>query len=73
MSKRNIPAMTWKDGKLIPTTIEEIRKRMKPLSKEAQKARKPIPPEYLVDALQDSIHKEVGRSRVPKVAKRKSE
>lgn len=63
--------MTWEKGKLIPTTIEEIRKRMKPLSKEAQEARKPIPPEYLVDALQDPIHKQVGRSRVPKVAKRK--
>lgn len=72
MNKKNIPAMTWKDGVVVETTIEEIRKRMKPLSKEAQEARRPIPPEYLVDALQDPIHKEVGRSRVPKVAKRKS-
>lgn len=72
MNKRNIPAMTWRDGKVIPTTIEEIRKRMKPLSKEAQEARKPIPPEYLVDALQDPIHKEVGRSRAAWATKRKS-
>lgn len=49
--------------------LEEIRQRMKSLAKEAQEARRPIPPEYLVDALQDPIHKEIGRSRVPKVVK----
>lgn len=53
--------------------IKEIRKRkrMKPLSKEVQEARKPLPPEYLVDALQDPIHRDVGKYRVPKVVKRK--
>lgn len=52
--------------------LEELRKRIKPLSKEAQETRKPLPPEYLVDALQDPIHKNIGRSRPAKVAKRKT-
>ena len=34
-----------------------------PLSKDASDLRKPISPENLVDALQEPIHKEVGRSR----------
>lgn len=50
------------------SNLEEIRKRM---TKEALEARRPVPPEYLVDALQDPIHKEVGKFRVPKIAKRK--
>ena len=56
---------------IMKAKLAEIRKTMKPLSKEALESRKPIPPEYLVDALQDPIHKEVGRSRPAKVAKRK--
>lgn len=63
--------MTWENGKVVRTTIEEIRKKMKPLSHESQEARRPISPEYLVDALQDPIHKEVGKSRPAKLAKRK--
>ena len=51
--------MTGKDGVIISTTIEEIRKRMKPLSKEAQEARKPIPPEYLVDAYKTQFIKKL--------------
>jgi hypothetical protein len=34
-----------------------------PLSKEAQIARMPLPPDILVDARQDTVHWEVGRVR----------
>ena len=37
--------------------------QVKPLSKDAIMSRMPIPPEYLVDARQDTIHREVGRAR----------
>lgn len=37
--------------------------QVKPLSKDAMMSRMPIPPEYLVDARQDTIHREVGRGR----------
>lgn len=45
------------------------RPKLKPLSQEAQEARRPPKPEDLVDALQDPIHREVGRSRAAKAVK----
>ena len=39
------------------------------LSKDAQNARKPLPPDVLADALQDAVHKGVGRTRPAKTAK----
>lgn len=36
---------------------------MIPLSKKARDARKPIPPEYLIEALNDLVHIEAGSSR----------
>lgn len=38
------------------------------LSEEAKQARKPLSPEYLVDALQDSCHENIGTSRPVKAA-----
>lgn len=43
--------------------------KLQPLSKEAQDARRPPKPENLVDALQDTIHRDVGRSRIGRVIK----
>lgn len=40
-----------------------------PLSEEATRARKPLPPEVLAGALEDSVHKEIGKVRIPRVAK----
>jgi DNA-binding transcriptional regulator YiaG len=42
------------------------RPQLKPLSKEDSELRKPLPPEVLIDALQDSIHHDVGHSRPAK-------
>lgn len=39
------------------------RPKLNPLSEDAVKSRTPISPENLVDALQEPIHREVGRSR----------
>ena len=36
---------------------------LQPLSQAALDARKPLPPEQLIDALQDPIHRDVGRGR----------
>lgn len=43
--------------------------QLEPLSKDAYRSRMPPNPADLVDALQDTIHREVGRSRLAKVAK----
>jgi len=40
-----------------------------PLSREAQEARRPLPPAQLVDLLQDSIHKDIGRGRAARTVK----
>lgn len=44
--------------------------KLQPLSEDAQKARRPLPPDQLVEALNDPIHKEVGRSRAARVIKK---
>ena len=49
--------------------LDRIRAKMRPLSKEAQEARRPQKPEDLVDALQDPIHRDVGRSRAVRVVR----
>ena len=45
----------------LPSVPETIRPHPEPLSKEAQEARKPLPPEMLVGALQDRVHKTSGK------------
>lgn len=42
-----------------------------PLSREALEARKPLPPAELVDALQDRVHRDVGRGRAARTARSK--
>jgi len=42
------------------------RPQLTPLSEEESELRRPLPPEILIDALQDSIHSDVGRSRPAK-------
>ncbi|MCE2672123.1 MAG: helix-turn-helix transcriptional regulator [Microcystis sp. 53598_E5] len=42
------------------------RPKLTPLSEEESELRRPLPPEILIDALQDSIHSDVGRSRPAK-------
>jgi transcriptional regulator with XRE-family HTH domain len=42
------------------------RPQLTPLSEEESELRRPLPPEILIDALQDSIHHDVGRSRPAK-------
>lgn len=44
-----------------PPSDAGARKRPAPLSPEAQRARQPPPPEELVGALQDRVHKETGQ------------
>lgn len=44
------------------------RPQLTPLSKEESKLRRPLSPEILMDALQDSIHQDIGRSKVVKIA-----
>ena len=41
----------------------------KPLSKEEQEARKPLPPEVLANALTDRVHRDVGHGRAAKVVR----
>ncbi len=41
-----------------------------PLSQKEQEARKPPPPDELVDALQNRVHKDIGRGRAAKIKKR---
>jgi len=43
----------------------------KPLSREAREARKPQPPEDLVDARQDRVHKDVGGGRAARTVRSK--
>ena len=57
-------------------TLDEIRALaakhgmvLRPLSKTAQDVRKPLPPAILADILQDTVHKEVGRTRLAKTAR----
>jgi hypothetical protein len=42
------------------------RPQLTPLSEEESQLGRPLPPEILIDALQDSIHHDVGRSRPAK-------
>jgi len=42
------------------------RPQLTPLSEEESKLRRPLPPEILIDALTDSIHHNIGRSRPAK-------
>ena len=42
-----------------------------PLSREPLEARKPLPPEELVSALQDRVHRDVGRGRAARTARSK--
>ncbi len=42
------------------------RPQLRPLSEEESELRRPLSPEILIDALQDSIHHDVGRSRPAK-------
>ena len=41
----------------------------KPLSREARKARKPQAPQELVEALQDRVHKDIGRGRAARTVR----
>lgn len=43
----------------------------KPLSREAQDARKPLPPAILANALEDTVHRDIGRGRAAKSVKSK--
>jgi hypothetical protein len=47
----------------IAPPIEEMKVVPRPLSHESRMARKSLPPEILVGAIQDYAHKEVGRVR----------
>jgi len=40
-----------------------------PLSREELEARRPLPPEELVGALQDRVHRDVGRGRAARTAR----
>jgi len=42
---------------------------LKPLSRDAWEACKPQPPEELVDALQDRVHKDIGRGRAARTVR----
>jgi len=44
-------------------------KLTKKMSKEEWEMRKPLPPEILISALQDPIHKNIGRSKFVKALK----
>lgn len=52
-----------------PECWSVIRYALLPLSKEEQERRKPLPPEMLVGALQDKIHKDVGKFIASKIIK----
>ncbi|MCK5690276.1 hypothetical protein KAI87_13450 [Myxococcota bacterium] len=45
--------------------------KLSPLSDEAQKAHKPLPPEMLVDAMTDPIHRDIGRGRAARTPKKR--
>lgn len=79
---RNLLLMPIKDGKspfdfLIAGKYQEVKNilgsgnvpqkpKLNPLSEEALKLRRPLSPEILIDALQEPIHRGVGRSRPAK-------
>lgn len=42
---------------------------MTPLSQEAREARKPLPPEQLIDALQDRVHRDPGLGRAARTVR----
>lgn len=44
---------------------------MKPLSLEEQKRRRPLPVEILIDARDDTVHKEIGVGRAARISKRR--
>lgn len=46
------------------TELKRIRSELKPLSKEEQEMRRPLPPEVLAGALQDTAHIEIGITRL---------
>lgn len=50
-------------GSVLIVSRKQSPPKRRPLSSEAQEARKPRPPEELVGALQDSVHKNVGKAR----------
>lgn len=43
--------------------LQLLKQKLIPLLEEAQLARRPLPPESLIGALQDPIHREVEKSR----------
>lgn len=45
--------------------------KLRPLSKAARDARRPLPPEELIDAHQDRIHRDVGRGRAVRLPERR--
>jgi transcriptional regulator with XRE-family HTH domain len=53
-------------------TLKQCPSLLKPLSEEAEKARRPPSPESLLGALHEPIHTDVGRSRVARTARRRS-
>jgi hypothetical protein len=56
-----------------PAWVDEERRAKRrprtPLSPAAQEARRPPPPETLVDARQDRVHRDVGKSRPARATK----
>jgi transcriptional regulator with XRE-family HTH domain len=53
-------------------TLKQCPSLLRPLSEEAEKARRPPSPESLLGALHEPIHTDVGRSRVARTARRRS-
>ncbi len=43
--------------------------KLTPLSRKAREARKPLPPEQLVDALQDRVHRDPGQGRAARTVR----
>lgn len=84
-SNRNLLLSPGQDGRLLFDLLiagehEEIKQilgpgnapqkpQLVPLSKNASMSRMPPPPEILIDALQEPIHREVGRSRPARAAR----
>lgn len=68
------PRSVFKKGVPLKVLLRGITLRAQPrpagqLSKEAREERKPLPPEQLVGALQDRIHRDDGRVRIAKSVK----
>lgn len=51
---------------------KKINIKLKPLSEDERKKRRPMPPENLVNAQQDKVHKDIGKGRAAKTPRRKS-